>query len=69
MENSRRDQGRKGQPHNDPSGEKKDSRPLTGFEGMNYEQKRKPYRKDESEDKNENRNPGSDSKKRRRDDF
>jgi hypothetical protein len=35
---------------------------------MNYEQKRKPYRKSESEDKNEKREPGSDSK-RRRDDF
>jgi hypothetical protein len=68
MEISRRDEERKGQPHNDPSGEKKDRQAPNGFEGMNYEQKRKPYSKSESEDKNEKREPGSDSK-RRRDDF
>jgi hypothetical protein len=68
MEILRRDEGRKGQPHNDPSGKKKDRQAPNGFEGMNYEQKRKPYRKGESEDKNEKREPGSDSK-RRRDDF
>ena len=68
MEFLRRDEGRKGQPRNDPSGEKNEGQAPTGFEGMNYEQKRKPYRKDESEDKNEKRDPESDSK-RRRDDF
>jgi len=68
MENLRRGEGRKGQPHNNPSGGKNEEQAPTGFEGMNYEQKRKPYRKGESEDKNEKKDPGSDSK-RRRDDF
>jgi hypothetical protein len=68
MENLRRGEGRKGQPHNNPSGEKNEEQAPTGFEGMNYEQKRNPYRKGESEDKNEKKDPGSDSK-RRRDDF
>jgi hypothetical protein len=68
MENLRRGEGRKGQPHNNLSGEKNDRQAPSGFEGMNYEQKRKPYRKGESEDKDEKKDPGSDSK-RRRDDF
>ena len=69
MEILRRDEGRKGQPHNDPSGEKNDIQAPIGFEGMNYEQKRKPYRKAAS-DNNEKRLPGSDySPKRRRNDF
>jgi hypothetical protein len=67
MELTRRGNGRKGQPHNN-TGNKKDQAPL-GFEGMNYEQKRKPYGEGGSE-KNRNGNPGSDTNLgKRRDDL
>jgi hypothetical protein len=47
MESMRREDGRKGQPHNSTGGRK--DQPLMGFEGMNYEQKRKPYGEGNSE--------------------
>ena len=66
MENTRRGDGRKGQPHNN-SGDRKNQAPM-GFEGMNYEQKRKPY--GEGSEKNKNGNPGSDTNLgKRRDDL
>jgi hypothetical protein len=41
-----------------------------GFEGMNYEQKRKPYGEDNSLEKVRNGNPGSDTNLgKRRDDL
>jgi hypothetical protein len=68
MENTRLGGGRKGQPHNNNSGDKKNQAPV-GFEGMNYEQKRKPYGEGVSE-KNRNGNPGSDTNLgKRRDDL
>ena len=64
MENTSREDERKGQPHNNNSGDKKNQAPV-GFEGMNYEQKRKPYG-----EKNRNSNPGSDTNiGKRRDDL
>ena len=67
MENTRRGDGRKGQPHNNNSGDRKNQAPV-GFEGMNYEQKRKPY--GEGSEKNKNGNPGSDTNLgKRRDDL
>jgi hypothetical protein len=67
MENTRRGDGRKGQPHNNNSGDRKNQAPM-GFEGMNYEQKRKPY--GEGNEKNKNGNPGSDTNLgKRRDDL
>ena len=67
MENTRRGDGRKGQPHNNNSGDRKNQAPM-GFEGMNYEQKRKPY--GEGSEKNKNGNPGSDTNLgKRRDDL
>jgi hypothetical protein len=66
MENTRRGDGRKGQPHNN-TGNRKDQ-PLLGFEGMNYEQKRKPY--GEGNEKVRNTNPDRDSNPgKRRDDL
>lgn len=68
MENTRRGEGRKGQPHNNSSGDRKNQAPM-GFEGMNYEQKRKPYGEGSSE-KTKNGNPGSDTNLgKRRDDL
>ena len=64
----RRGDGRKGQPHNN-AGTKRDQAPL-GFEGMNYEQKRKPYGEGVGNEKNRNGNPGSDTNLgKRRDDV
>lgn len=69
MENSRRGESRKGRPHNNTGGKNKNEAPL-GFEGMNYEQKRKPYREGNELDKDRNGNPGSETNKgRRRDDL
>lgn len=61
MDNARRQDGRNGQPHNSVAGGNERNQALTGFEGMNYEQKRKPYRDGESTAKDENRNPGNNS--------
>jgi hypothetical protein len=49
MENMRRGDGRKGQSHNNTA-DRRDQLPM-GFEGMNYEQKRKPYGESSSEKK------------------
>ena len=43
MDNMRGQESREGQPHNSAAGGRNRSQPPTGFEGMNYEQKRKPY--------------------------
>ena len=60
-----RDEGRKGQPHNNSTGSK-DQAPL-GFEGMNYEQKRKPYYEGERNEKDPDGNNGNKSGRRRND--
>jgi hypothetical protein len=70
MENSNRGEGRKGQPHNNTRNGKTNNHAPVGFEGMNYEQKRKPYHGDNSAEKNRNGNPGSEtSLGKRRDDL
>jgi hypothetical protein len=69
MENLGRGEGRKGQPHNNRTAKNRDQAPM-GFEGMNYEQKRKPYGEDNSLEKVRNGNPGSDTNLgKRRDDL
>src|SRR5215212_5083835 len=60
MENMRRGDGRKGQPHNNNTSIKRDQAPF-GFEGMNFEQKRKPYGEGINGVKTRNWNPGSDT--------
>ena len=68
------------QNHNQPSGdsqentgrsnELRDRKRYEGFEGMNYEQKRKPYREGNELEKDRNANPGSETNMgRRRDDL
>ena len=59
MENMWRDEGRKSHPRNNSTTAKKDQ-PPTAFEGMNFEQKRRPYREDEkdSREKGEEVNRG-----------
>ena len=68
MEKRGRGEGRKGQPRNNNNGgTNRDQAPM-GFEGMNYEQKRKPY--GEGSEKERNGNPGSDTNLgKRRDDL
>lgn len=53
MKNMWRDEGRRGQPHESSTDTQK-SHPPAGFEGMNYEQKRSPYREGENEEKRVN---------------
>ncbi len=73
MEHLRRGENRKGQPHDNGPGrtvKKEDDQALKGFEGMNYEQKRKPYNEIGRSDKDWNRNSDDDIKPvRRRDDL
>ena len=59
MENMWRDEGRKGHPRNNATPTKKNEAPM-GFEGMNFEQKRRPYREDDrdSREKGEEVNGG-----------
>jgi hypothetical protein len=59
MENMWRDEGRKGHPRNNATPIKKEEPPM-GFEGMNFEQKRRPYREDDrdSREKGEEMNGG-----------
>jgi hypothetical protein len=59
MENMRGEEGRKGQPHNNSAGGRGKTQAPTGFEGMNYEQKRKPYKEGNVSDKDRIENPGS----------
>lgn len=60
MDNMRGDERRKGQPHNNAAGGRDRNQPPTGFEGMNYEQKRKPYLEGKNDNKNNSENSGSD---------
>ncbi len=55
METMRRDGGRKRQPEEHSTTRRK-GQPATSFEGMNYEQKRRPYRENESDEKGLNGN-------------
>ena len=66
MENMRRGDGRKGQSHNNTA-DRRDQPPM-GFEGMNYEQKRKPYGESSSE-KNRTANYSDNNSGKRRDDL
>ena len=68
MENTRRGDGRKGQPHNNNSGDRKNQPPM-GFEGMNYEQKRKPYGGGISEKARNSNSSGDRAFEKRRDDL
>ena len=60
MENIGRTEGRKGQRHDYNENSRKEQAPM-GFEGMNYEQKRKPYSEANNSEKNRNGSPGSDT--------
>jgi len=70
MEDLSRGESRKRQPQNNIPGSrmaKKDNdRALNGFEGMNYEQKRKPYNEIDRSDKDWDRNKENNSEIRRR---
>jgi len=59
MENSRAPESRKSQTHNNVAAGRERTQPPTDFEGMNYEQKRKPYRDLRSAEANRNEAPGS----------
>jgi hypothetical protein len=70
MESSNRGEGRNGPSHNNRESGKKSNKAPIGFEGMNYEQRRKPYQGDNSADQSRNGNPGSETNGgNRRDDF
>ena len=68
MENMRRGESRKGQPQNIPGrpAKKDNAQAPNGFEGMNYEQKRKPYNETDRSDKDWDRNMEDDNKTGRR---
>ena len=68
MDNMWRDESRKGRPHNNSTGSNKDQPPV-GFEGMNYEQKRRPYRENEKDEKEVNGRDGGSINGRRRNDL
>ncbi len=57
---SRRGEERKGRPHNISAGSRGKSQAALGFEGMNYEQKRKPYKEGNSDTHNGFENLSSD---------
>lgn len=57
MDNMRGQESRKGQPHNNATGSRDRNQPPTGFEGMNYEQKRRPYINGQDDDKNNGKKP------------
>lgn len=59
MENSGRGASRNGVPHNNSTGGKKTEAP-NGFEGMNFETKRRPYSNSNSET-NKNDKVGNDA--------
>ncbi len=59
MDNGRGEE-RKGRPHNNSAGRRNRTQAALGFEGMNYEQKRKPYIEENSDTKNGLENPRSD---------
>ena len=64
MDNTRGQEGRKGQPHNTAGGRSR-NQPPTGFEGMNYEQKRRPYLEGKSDKKTMN-GPSSEKETQKR---
>jgi len=68
MENMKRGENRKEHPHNNIPRKpgRKDNEAPKGFEGMNYEQKRRPYNKIDRSDKDWDRNIDNDSKSGRR---
>lgn len=66
METMRRDGGGKRQPDDYSTARRKDQ-PATSFEGMNYEQKRRPYRENENEEKGLNGNSNNNRHDRRQD--
>ncbi len=68
MENMNRGESRKGQPRNNLQARKNKKQPLNGFEGMNYEQKRKPYNDGDHSEKYWNGNSESDANQGRRGD-
>ena len=63
MDSMWRDERRKGEPHNNSTGGRK-QQPPAGFEGMNYEQKRRPY--NESDNKELSNNAGGNKDRNRR---
>ena len=67
MDNLRRGENRKGQPHNNRAGKNREQAPV-GFEGMNYEQKRRPYNETDRLYKDWDRNVENNSKSGRRHD-
>ena len=68
MENLRRGENRKGQPNNIPDrpARKDNDQAPKGFEGMNFEQKRKPYIANDRSDKDWDRDSNNDIKRERR---
>ena len=63
MDNTWRDERRKGEPHNN-SGGGRQQQPPAGFEGMNYEQKRRPY--NENDNKEMSNDTGGNKNRNRR---
>ena len=59
MENMNRGESRKGQPNDNLPGRKTKKQPPNGFEGMNYEQKRKPYNDGDGSERDWNGNDES----------
>ena len=59
MDNTRAPESRKGEPHNYAAGGRDRTQPPTDFEGMNYEQKRRPYREASSSQSQNNEGPDS----------
>ena len=68
MEDLRRDENRKGRPHNLPGrmARKDNTQAPKGFEGMNFEQKRKPYNETNRLNKDWDRHSDNDSEGGRR---
>ena len=65
MDNMRRGEGH---PHNNTGESKNKNQPPIGFEGMNYEQKRKPYTEGSNADKARNEHPTNTSGRKMRED-
>jgi hypothetical protein len=61
MENMNRGESRTGQPHDNLKARKNKKQPPNGFEGMNYEQKRKPYNDGDGSERDWNGNSESDT--------
>lgn len=69
MEKMRDEENRGGQPHNNSaSGRGRNEAPL-GFEGMNFEQKRKPYRSATQSNKDAGQADDANNSGKRRDDL